>query len=168
MCLCIRCSNRWRLDQTNFLLHDIDFADGALGGELTRSYLKKYSNTVKLLRYNCHTCYVSNINGLFKNQSASCDYFSNKTGNLERNLATCKKPIKRNFPMNLYQIRETVFDFFQASDIPYTDEKKVFQEHGYYLIVTLCECRMENLKIHKLQYGSENKTKILLRYQVIL
>ena len=49
----------------NILLYDIDFVDGNIIGELARRSMHKYNNTVKLLRYNNHICYVSNIKAVF-------------------------------------------------------------------------------------------------------
>ena len=45
----------------NILLYDIDIVDGNIMGELARRSVQKYDNTVRLLRYNNHICYVSNI-----------------------------------------------------------------------------------------------------------
>ena len=50
----------------NILLYDIDIVDGNLVGELARRSVEKYENTVRLLRYNNHICYVSNINAAFQ------------------------------------------------------------------------------------------------------
>ena len=44
----------------NILLYDIDIVDGNIVGELARRSLQKYENTVRLLRYNNHICYVNN------------------------------------------------------------------------------------------------------------
>ena len=43
------------------LLYDIDTVDGNIIGELARWNVQKYENTVRLLRYNNHICYVNNI-----------------------------------------------------------------------------------------------------------
>ena len=50
----------------NILLYDIDIVDGSIIGELARRGMQKYNNTVRLLRYNNHICYVSNINPVFQ------------------------------------------------------------------------------------------------------
>ena len=71
----------------NIVLYDIDIVDGNTIGELARRSVQKYENTVRLLRYNNHICYLNNINAVL--QSFRCpndDTFSNKTFNLERNL----------------------------------------------------------------------------------
>ena len=57
----------------NILLYDIDIVDGNNIGELARRSVQKYDNTVRLLRYNNHICYVSNINAVF--QSFRCPNF---------------------------------------------------------------------------------------------
>ena len=52
--------------QLNIFLYDIDFVDGELIAELARRSIQKFEESVKLLRYNNHICYVNNINVLFK------------------------------------------------------------------------------------------------------
>ena len=65
-------------------MYDIDIIDRRMIGELAKRIIGLYSNTVRLLRYNSHICYVSNINALF---TAFCcpsfDQLFNETGNLE-------------------------------------------------------------------------------------
>ena len=85
------------LIQFNIFLYDI--VDGSIVGELARRSVQKYCNTTRLLRYNNHICYVSNINALFKAYRCStCNQFFNKTGNLERHLVICKDLIKHVYP----------------------------------------------------------------------
>ena len=68
----------------NILLYDIDIVDGNVVGEIARGSVQKYENTVRLLRYNNHICYVSNINAVFQAfRCSNCDTFFNKTFNLE-------------------------------------------------------------------------------------
>ena len=49
----------------NLVVYDIDIVDGNIIGELARRSVQKYENTVRLLRYNNHICYVNNINAVF-------------------------------------------------------------------------------------------------------
>ena len=59
------------------LLYDIDIVDGNIIGELARRSVQKYDKTVRLLRYNNHICYVSNINAVFQSfRCPNCDTFS--------------------------------------------------------------------------------------------
>ena len=88
----------------NLVLYDIDIVDGNIIEELARRNVQKYENTVRLLIYNNHICYVNNINAVFQSfRCPNCDPFSNRTLNLERHLTTCSERVK-----NMYQIRERV------------------------------------------------------------
>ena len=50
----------------NIVLYDMDSVDGNIVRELARRSVQKYENTVRLLRYNNHICYVNNINAVFQ------------------------------------------------------------------------------------------------------
>ena len=79
----------------NILLYDIDFVDGTIVGELARRSVQKQENTVRLLRYNNHICYVNNIIAVFQFfHCPNCDTFFKKTFNLERHLTTCSEQVK--------------------------------------------------------------------------
>ena len=93
----------------NIFRYDIDLVDGAIIGGLARGSVRKHDNTVRLLRYNSHICYVSDINVLFKAyRCPSCDTFFNRAPNLERNLTTCNETVIYVYPKNVYQLRETL------------------------------------------------------------
>ena len=75
----------------NIVLYDIDIVDGNIIGELARRSVQKYENTVRLLRYNNHICYVNNINAVFQSFCCpNCDVFFNRIFNLERHLTLCR------------------------------------------------------------------------------
>ena len=67
--------------QLNIFLYDIDFVDGELIGELALRSIQKFEKSVKLLRYNNHICYVSDMNSFFKSfRCSTCDTIFSKTG----------------------------------------------------------------------------------------
>ena len=110
----------------NIVLYDIDFADGNIIGELARSCMQNYNKTDRMLRYNNHICYMSNINAAFK---AFCcpiyDTFLSRAFDLERHLTTCSEPVNNIYPRNVYQIRETLFDNVDSFGIKYTSQQKL-------------------------------------------
>ena len=60
----------------NIVLYDIDFVDGNIIGELARRSVQKNENTVRLLRYNKHICYLNNNNAVFQFfRCLKCDTF---------------------------------------------------------------------------------------------
>ena len=76
----------------NIVLYDIDIVDSNIIGELARRSLQKYNNTVRLLRYKNHICYVSNFNAVIQAfRCPDCDTLFNRTFNLERHLTTCSE-----------------------------------------------------------------------------
>ena len=111
-----------------FLLYDIDFVDGYIIAELARRSVQKYENTVRLLRYNNHKCYVNNINAVFQSFCCpSCDTFFSGAFNLERHLTTCSERRRNIHSRNVYHIRETLFDKLDSFSIKYTSEQKLFE-----------------------------------------
>ena len=108
----------------NIVPYDIDTMDGNINAELARRSLQKYNNTVGLLRYNNHICFVSNINAVFQAfRCPNCDTFFNRTFNLERYLTTCCERVKNVYPRNVYQIPETLFNKLDSFGIKYTSQK---------------------------------------------
>ena len=112
----------------NNLLYDIDIVDGNIVGELARRSVQKYENTVRLLRYNNHICYMNNINAVCQSFCCpNCDTFLNSTFNLERHLTTCSERVKNVYPKNVYQTQETLFDKQDSFRIENTNEQKLLE-----------------------------------------
>ena len=105
--------------QADIFLYDIDLVDGSLIGEPARRRFRKHSNTVRLLNFNRHICYISNINALFEAcRCPSCDQFIKMVFDLERELTTCKEIVEHVFPKKMYQLRETMFNRVNSFNIP--------------------------------------------------
>ena len=125
--------------QLNIFLQDIHFVDRDLIRDLCRRSIQKYENSVSLLRYNSHICYVNNINTLFKAfRCTTCDTFLSKTGNLERHLFTCSDRVKHIYPKNVYELRETLFEKLDAFNIPFRNEQKLFQNLVIFYFESIC------------------------------
>ena len=121
--------------QLSIFLYDIDFVDGELIGELCRKSIQKCENSVKLLRYNNHICYVNNINALFK---AYVWHIFLKDGELERHLVTCSDRVKHIYPKNVYELRETLFEKLDAFNILYKNEQKLFKNLAIFDFESIC------------------------------
>ena len=140
--------------QLNIFLYDLDFVDGVLIGELARRSFQKYENTVKLLRYNNHICYVNNMNAFFKAfRSATCDTFFSKTGNLERHLVTWSDRVKRCYPNNVYELRGTLFGKFNAFKTPYKNEQNCSRTWQYLTLSPFVSKKTFTSKLRQ-QHGS--------------
>ena len=123
----------------NIVLYDIDIVDSNLIGELARRSMQKYENTVRLLRYNNHICYVNTINAVFQSfRCPNCDSFFNGTFSLERHLTTFSERVKNVYPKNVYQIRETRLDKLDSFGIKYTIEQKLFENLAIFEFESIC------------------------------
>ena len=125
--------------QLNIFLYDIDFVDGELIGELALRSIQKFEKSVKLLRYNNHICYVSDMNSFFKSfRCSTCDTVFSMTGNLERHLITCSERVKHIYPKNVYQLRETRFEKLDSFSIPYREDQKLFKNLAVFDFESIC------------------------------
>ena len=123
----------------NILLYDIVIVDGNIIGELVRRSLQKYNTTVRLLRYNNHICNVSNINAVFQDfRCPNSDTFFNRSSNLEQHLTTCSERVKNVYPMNVYQIRETLSDKLDSFGIKNTSQQKLFKNLANFKFQSTC------------------------------
>ena len=108
--------------------------DGNIVGELARRSVQKFENTVRLLRYSNHICYVNNINAVF--QSFRCpnyDNFFNRTFNLERHLTMCSERVK-----GVHQTPEILFDKLDSFGIEYTNEQTLFKNLAIFDLESIC------------------------------
>ena len=113
--------------QLNIFLYDLDFVYGELIGELARRSIQEFETSVKLLRYNNHICYVSDINSFFKSfRCCTCDTLFSNTRKLERQLIAWSERVKHIYPKNVYQLKETLFVKLDFLNIPYKEDKKFF------------------------------------------
>ena len=125
--------------QLNIFLYDLDFVNGELIGELCRRSIEKYETIVKLLRNNIHICYVNNINALFKAfRCTTCDIFFSKTGSVEQHLVTCSDRVKHIYPMNVYELRETLFEKLDAFNLHNGSEQKLFINLAIFDFESIC------------------------------
>ena len=124
----------------NILLYNIDIVDGNNIGKFARRKVQKYKNTLRLLRYNNHICYVSNINAVFQSfRCLNCDaFFQKKTFNLEQHLTTCIERVINVYPKNVYQTRETLFDKLDSFRIEYTNEQTLFKNLAIFDFESIC------------------------------
>ena len=139
--------------QLNIFLYDIDFVDGDLIRELARRSIQKFENTVKLVRYNNHICYV-NINKLFKAfRCTTCDTFFSKTGNLEQHLVTCSDHVKHIYPKNVYELRGTLLEKLDAFNIPYKKDQNCSRTWQYMILSPFVSKKSHTSKLRQ-QHGS--------------
>ena len=123
----------------NIIPYGIDIVDGNIVGELAKRSVQKHENTVRLLRYNNHICYVNSINAVFQSfRCPNCDTFFNRTFNLERHLTTCSERVKNVYPKNVYQTQETLFDKLDSFAMAYTHEQTLFKNLAIFDFESIC------------------------------
>ena len=125
--------------QLNIFLYGIDFVNGELIGERARRSIQKFEKSVKVLRYNNHICYISDMNSFFKSfRCSTCDTIFSKTGNLERHLITCSERVQHIYPKSVYQLRETLFEKLDFFNIPYSEDQKMFKNLSVLDFESIC------------------------------
>ena len=112
--------------QLNIFLHDTDFEVGELIVELCRRSSQIYGESVKLLRFNNHIWYVSNISAVLKTfRCTTCGTFFSTMGNPERYLVTCSNRVEHVCPKKDYELGQILFEKLDAFIIPYRNEQKL-------------------------------------------
>ena len=88
--------------------------------------MQKYKNTARLLRYNDHKCYVSNINAVFRSFCCpNCYTFFKRTLNMQWLLTICSERAKKFYPRSVYETVETLLDKLDSFAIKYTNEQRL-------------------------------------------
>ena len=123
----------------NILLYEVNnVARNNIGVIVWRS-VQKHENTVRILRFISHICYVSNINEVFQYfRCPNCNKFFERTLNLERHLTTCNERVKTFYPRNVYQIRETLFNKQDSFAIKHTSEQKLLKNLAVFDFESIC------------------------------
>ena len=82
---------------------------------------------------------MSSINAVFQYfRFPNCDAFFNRTSNLEQHLTTCSERWENVYPMNVYQIRETLLYKPDSFGFKYTSEQKLSESRNIRLWIKLC------------------------------
>ena len=153
--------------QLNIFLYNIDFEDGELIGELARRSIQKFQKSVKLLSYNNHICYVSDMNSFFKFfRCSTCGTIFSETGFLERDLITCKERVKHNYPKNVYQLGETLFEKLDSFNNPYREAQKLSRNWTVFDFESIC-IKEETYKKTETTNGLENMSLYQFQFHQI-
>ena len=82
---------------------------------------------------------MNNLKAVFQSFSCpSCDTFSNRTINLERNLNTCSERVKNASLKNVYETQETLFDKLDSLGNEYTNEQTLFRNLAIFDRESIC------------------------------
>ena len=106
---------------------------------LSENFQDEVCRNTKILCDHNHICYVNNINAVFQSfRCSNCDTFFNGSFNLQRHLKTCSERVKKVYPRNVYQIRETLFDKVHSFGIKYMSEQKLFKNLAILDFESIC------------------------------
>ena len=116
-----------RLAEVSILVYDIEVSDGRITVELADRSLRRFNSTATLLRYNNHSCYVTDVNKVFKFfRCSTCNTFSTRSSNLHGHMPKCEELVKNNYSKSVYQLRETLCDKLRAFDIKLVEGDTLF------------------------------------------
>ena len=82
---------------------------------------------------------MSNTEAVFQSfRCPNCHTFFSGTLNFERRLTTCTERVEKNYPRNVYQIRETLFDQLDSFGIKYTSQQSLFTNLAKFDFESIC------------------------------
>ena len=123
------------------LLYDIDIVDGNIIGELATRSVQKYKNTLRLLKYNNHICYVKNIDANYQSfRCPNCDTFFIRNFNLEPHLTTCSKRIKMSNRRTYIKLKNLCLTSWTLSEMK-TLMSKIFSKTYLYSSLNPLACK---------------------------
>ena len=130
----------------NIVVYSCDRDDkGHLVGMVSRRSLNKYPETVHLLRYDKHVCYIRDPEAVFKKyRCPNCDTFFRKPYYLERHLTSCDERVKHLYPGGVYFIKKTIFDELEEIGIVVPPENRLFKHLAIFDFESICKPRDEN------------------------
>ena len=100
------------------------------------------------------------MNSFFKSfRCRTCDTSFSKTGNSERHLITCSERVKHNYPKNVYQLSETLFQKLDFFNIAYRKDQKLFK--------SLAILDFESICIREVTYKEIDTTKWIGKHVLI-
>ena len=113
---------------------------GKLIGMLSRRSLNRFSDTVYLLRYGKHVCYIRSPSAVFrKYRCPNCDTHFDKTFNFERHLRTCDERVKHVYPGGVYELKRTIFDELDEIGIQVPPKDRLFQNLAIFDFESICQ-----------------------------
>ena len=125
--------------EVNIVVYSVDYIDGKIIGELLRRSANRYDNTVTLLRYNKHVCYVPNPKKVFHNsQCQHCDKFFDYESFLQRHLINCEGRIRHEYPGGVYKLRPTIFEKLEEVGIHVPHNLRLFKNLAVFDFESIC------------------------------
>ena len=107
-------------------------------GEVAEQILRRFTSTAKLC-YKNHTCYVTDVNKVFKwLRCSTCDKFFRTIFSLQRHSLNCDELVRNIHPRSVYQLRETFLDKLKAFDMELTKDKLLFNNFAVFDFESIC------------------------------
>ena len=136
----------------NSLLRYIHIVDRSIMRELVRRSVQKHENTVRLLRYNNHIFYISNIFAFFQSfRCSDCETSFSRTSKLERLLTTCSERVKIFIPGTCVKSEKLSLTNWTLLELSMQINKNSYKISKFRLRINLCPRRdLQRYKDNKL------------------
>ena len=130
----------------NVLLYDLSFVHGNNIGELARRKVQYYGNTVRVLRYKIHICYVSIINAVFQSFPC-CNWYTFLKKNIQfwATFNYMQWTSENWLTQECTSISRNSFDKLGSSGIKNTSKPKLIKKVAIFEFESLC-VQEENFK----------------------
>ena len=113
--------------QRIIFIKNFNIQEGDYVGKLAQKVLGKFAKTVGLMSFNNHIFHTNDINSFLKcSPCPNCDIFFHTSGHFNQHLLRSKDRVRQNYPDNVYELRENLFEKLEEFNLPISEENKLF------------------------------------------
>ena len=129
-----------RLTDTNIFVYDVEITEeGRITGVLDRRSAGLQSDTVNLVQFGRHLCYIKDPQHFFnKYRCPTCDKIINHKGHYNVHLTSCDDRIKHKYPTTCYKLKDTIFEKLETLDIHVPKEHQLFKNLAVFDFESIC------------------------------
>ena len=143
--------------EVNIVVYESHYEDNQLLGIQTRRSVGTYPETVNVLRYGGHICYLDSLEYVFKAfRCVDCGHFSKTRFNYERHIRKCVGKVVHIYPGRFYRLKETIFERLAKEGIDVPSDQQKFTNLAVYDFESYTTHDPTLINTHKLSWEGKH------------